>query len=320
MIKIGLLGQTQVQVAGRVVAGRDFGGVKCRQILEILALQVGRPVSKSRLIDLLWGPTPPESALATLEGYVSLLRGRVEPGVPTRSSVIRTVNGGYLLDADRVTVDLSEVWALVAQGRTARSGAALGLLHRALEAGAADLLGSNSSADWAETARREHAQLMIEVGTEAAQIALDLGQPELAVELARGVLARDELAEHACRIAVQGLWAVGRTAAAVTCYTELRLALSEQLGVGPAPATQDLMTQILREQESPRIHPQRRATDPAGSGSVGSGAHPRMALTESLAASVIVALRHRRPADAQDDDPELSHLLRGLLDYVTGAA
>lgn len=318
-MEIKLLGQTQVLDVGRVVAGRDFGGVKCRQILEILALQVGHQLSKSRLIDLLWGPTPPESALATLEGYVSLLRGRLEPGVPTRSSIIRTVNGGYLLDADRVTVDLSEVRALVARGRVSRSGTALGLLHRAVDAGAAELLASAPCAEWAETARRGHARLMTEAGTEAALIALDLGQPELAVELAQGVLVRDELAEQACRIAVQGLWAVGCTAAAVTCYTELRLALSAQLGVVPAPATQELMTQVLREQDSPRMPPQRRATDPAGGGPAG-GVHPSTALTENLVGEVIVALRHRRPADSRDDDPELSHLLRGLLDYVVGAA
>ena len=98
MIEIQVIGTTRVRIDSRVVEGRDFGGVKPRHLLEILALDLGSPVSKERLADLLWDGEPPTSYVATLEGYVSLLRSRLQPGVPARTSIVRTVNGGYVLD------------------------------------------------------------------------------------------------------------------------------------------------------------------------------------------------------------------------------
>ena len=50
---------------------RTLGGVKPRQILAILALAAGRPVSKEHLADLLWDGEPPKGYRGTLESYAA---------------------------------------------------------------------------------------------------------------------------------------------------------------------------------------------------------------------------------------------------------
>lgn len=316
MIEVQLIGATQVRTPSRVFAGRDFGGVKPRRLLEILALDPGGPVSKDRLADLLWDGQPPASWTATLEGYVSLLRGRLEPGVPARASVIRTVNGGYALDRDRVRVDSATVRELVTQARAARPGVALPLLRQALEMASGELLAGSAGAGWADAARGLHLLLRIETATAAAKHALHLGQPALAVTLAVEALALDPMAEEAGGCAMQGLWAEGRTAEALRRHADLRAVLSEELGVDPTPQTQAVLAQLLRDEVPPALPLQRRGTDRP---LTIAGARERK--VDLLAGAIVMALRRTSAglSDA-DDDPELVAKLEDVLLHLRGEA
>ncbi len=315
MIQVRLTGATTVLTSDRVVSGRDFGGVKVRRLLEVLALQLGTPVSKDRLSELLWDGQPPASWLATLEAYVSQLRGRLQPGVPARASVIRTVNGGYLLDAEQVQVDVGTARDLVARARTARPGVALPLLREALELDG-DLLPGSVGTEWADSARQEHLVLRVSAATAAAQHALHLGQPALAVTLADEALSLDPMAEEAVRCVMQGLWATGRTAEALRRHGELRRVLADELGVDPSPQTQALLTQLLRDEAPPVMPLQRRGTDRPLSV---AGTPERT--VDLLAGAVVVALRRTSVAvgDA-DEDPVLVDKLEQVLRHLRGEA
>ena len=316
MIEVQLIGETQVRTVGRLVGPRDFGGVKPRQLLEVLALELGVPVSKDRLADILWNGQPPASYLATLEGYVSLLRGRLQPGVTARRSVIRTVNGGYVLDGGEVSVDCVTVRGLVTSARHARPGAALPLLRQALDLARGELLAAGTGAAWADAARQEHLRLRVDAATSAALHALHLGQPGLAVTLADEALGLDPMAEDACRCAMQALWAVGRTAEAVRRHAELRRVLSEELGVDPTPQTQAVLSRLLADDVPPAIPLQRRGTDrpPAAVGG------PERTV-DALAGSIVVALRRSSSAAGEpDEDPVLVEKLEDLLRHLRGAS
>ena len=316
MIEIQLIGATQVSTPSRVFAGRDFGGLKPRRLLEILALELGAPVTKDRLADLLWEGEPPASWTATLEGYVSLLRGRLEPGVPARASVIRTVNGGYALDRDRVSVDRTTVRELVGRARSARAGVALPLLREALELGAGELLVGSAGAGWADTARQEHLLLRVEAATAAARHALHLGQAAVASALADEALALDPMAEEACRCAMQALWAQGRTSEALRRHADLRAVLSEELGVDPTPQTQAVLQQLLREEVAPVLPLQRRGTDrPLAV----AGAPERT--VDLLAGAIVMALRRTSAGVSNaDDDPVLLAKIEDVLRHLRGEA
>jgi DNA-binding SARP family transcriptional activator len=66
-----LLGPLDVIEQGRSLA---LGGVKQRSLLAVLLLNANQLVSADRLIDELWGQTPPRTASKGVQVYVSRLR------------------------------------------------------------------------------------------------------------------------------------------------------------------------------------------------------------------------------------------------------
>ena len=66
-----ILGPFEVRAGGQLV---ELGGAKPRALLAILLLHRNEVVSADRLIDELWGESPPTTAIRTLHGYVSRLR------------------------------------------------------------------------------------------------------------------------------------------------------------------------------------------------------------------------------------------------------
>ena len=70
-VEFRLLGPLEVVEHDRPVA---IGGGKQRALMAILLLRANEVVSTERLIDELWGESPPSTAVTALHGYVSRLR------------------------------------------------------------------------------------------------------------------------------------------------------------------------------------------------------------------------------------------------------
>lgn len=155
-IHVKVLGGLQVRRGETVLGARDLGGCKPRQVLEILVLHRGTPVSKDRLIDMIWADAAPPEALPTLESYISILRRRIQPG-NSRSGPLRTVTAGYVIDRDLLDLDLDRFNALLEQARHTTAEAAYPLLLQALAIAAEPLLADESCPAWAEAERGEHA-------------------------------------------------------------------------------------------------------------------------------------------------------------------
>src|SRR4051812_25952510 len=112
MFDVRLFGATEVRTPHATMSSRDFGGVKQRHILQLLALNGA--LSKAELAEHLWEGNPPAEYVATLESYVSLLRRRIDPDSPARRSVVATRTGGYMLDTERVRTDVGRFDQLLA--------------------------------------------------------------------------------------------------------------------------------------------------------------------------------------------------------------
>ena len=90
----------EFRVLGPVEAVADgdrlpIGGAKPRLLLAALLVEPGRVVPADRLIDIIWGDDPPDTARALIHTYVSTLRrGLNRPGEP---EVIATRPPGYLI-------------------------------------------------------------------------------------------------------------------------------------------------------------------------------------------------------------------------------
>jgi len=245
MDTIRLLGPTHATLGGRRVAGRGFGGTKVRQVLEILALAPGRPVAKDQLAELIWDGAPPPSWLTTVEAYVSQLRRVLAPGVPVRRSVVVTTSGAYRLDDERVRVDLAAFADEVRRCAGLPASAALPALQAALDAATGTALEDSPYASWAIEARESHERLVVKASVQAGELALGSGLASVAAGHALRATTVDALDERGWRLRMQAAWAEGDRRAAVEAYRECRDRLRSDLGVAPAPLTQQLHQRLL---------------------------------------------------------------------------
>lgn len=242
-VKISLCGATTViNEAGQRV--EKLGGVKPRQVLEMLALSAGTPLSKDRIADALWDGAPPPSYLGTLESYVCLLRRALGAG-RGRNSALQTTTTGYVLRTDIVSVDVAEVRALLAQAR-ANAKDRVRLVAKALDLAAGELLVSEPYAVWAQEQRGCFTRELVTASTEAAGTALATGDTASAIRFARLAVDRDGLAEHAWQHLIRALADEGRHGEALKAYGELREVMLEELGAEPSTTSRAMYSELLQ--------------------------------------------------------------------------
>jgi DNA-binding SARP family transcriptional activator len=244
MIDVRLFGAVRVETLYRQLAWGDFGGVKQRHILQLLA--VHRFLSKAELAELLWEGDPPAGYVTTLESYVSVLRRRLDPDASARNSVVLTRTGGYALDSNRVSVDLWDFDGLLARADALPAAAALSLLEQALALAHQPLLVDEACVTWAADARQRQSTRMVAAATRAAGHALTLGDTRRADDLAARATVLDPLAEDAWRLRISALHAAGDRAGALRCFHSCRQILRDELGIEPGPTTQELFVRVLR--------------------------------------------------------------------------
>ena len=245
VLEVRILGPLRIRRGGEVLEAGELGGPKPRQILEILLLNLGTPVSKDRLIDVLWGGRPPAEALPTLESYVSVLRRHLQPG-QGKSGPLRTVTGGYVMDPALVDLDVSRFDDLLRRASRCEPVAALELLQEALGLATAPLLGDELTAPWAEEERGNHEHRVCRARAQAAELALSLQQPERAVHWAREALAGDLLNESAWRSLVLGLEESEQPLEALREFEQCRRTLHREMGCTPGETLRAAHARLLR--------------------------------------------------------------------------
>ena len=237
MIEIKIFGPTVISGAGTRLVASDLGGSKPRQLLEMLALDLGTPIAKDLLAERLWDGRPPASYIATVESYVCSLRRRLGL-VGGRRGPLATSHHGYLLDPEHVRVDVTSVRALLG-GDVADVALGLDLMS-------GRLLADEPYAGWANDARGAFDELLAESCTRAAQAANASNQSALAVRLAREATRRSYCAEPPVRELMRGLNANGERTQALQAYQTLRAGMLDELGLEPGNDTQELYLSILR--------------------------------------------------------------------------
>ncbi|WP_256804883.1 BTAD domain-containing putative transcriptional regulator [Frankia sp. ACN10a] len=113
-LQFAILGPLEVTAAGTPVS---LGGAQRKVLMTVLLLEAGRAVSIPRLMEVIWGDSPPEGALRTLRTHVSELRRVMADDRPPR--VLLRRGAGYLLDVRAEQIDVERVRRLLAQGRRA---------------------------------------------------------------------------------------------------------------------------------------------------------------------------------------------------------
>ena len=104
-----LLGPLEVLERDRVLM---VGGGKQRALLAVLLLHANEVVSTDRLLDDLWGASPPATAAKSIQLYVSRLRKELGDGR------LLTRPPGYVLRVDPAELDLARFERLLGEART----------------------------------------------------------------------------------------------------------------------------------------------------------------------------------------------------------
>ena len=246
-ISVELLGGLRVRAGGSTMGPGDLGGAKPRRILLALLLHRGAPVSKDRLVSLLWEGAHPLGARATLESYVCLLRKKLQPEEPGAASPITTVAGAYAIDMARVDLDVAVYERLLAVAL--RPGTcpteALPMLAEAMVLAESPLLPEEVNCQWLDEVRTTHNHDVRRALVAAADKVAAL-VPATAERWARTALDADPLDESAWRALLQGMEACGRHVDGLRTFDQCRRLFAAELGCAPGPGLQALHVRLLR--------------------------------------------------------------------------
>jgi DNA-binding SARP family transcriptional activator/tetratricopeptide (TPR) repeat protein len=246
-VEFRLLGPLEVLRDGRPVA---LGGRKPRALLAILLLHANEVVSADRLIDGLWGASPPGAAGNTLQAHVSQLRkalGGKEDAPP--NGRILTQRPGYVIQVHPDELDLARFEHLIDRGRRALAGGELDvaarLLREALRLWRGPALAEFAYEPFAASAIARLEELRLVAVEERIETDLAAGGHGGLVPELEQLTAAHPLRERLRGQLILALYRAGRQADALRVYQETRRALVDELGILPSPALQELERAIL---------------------------------------------------------------------------
>jgi len=243
-------------------AQTPLSGPKQRALLADLLIDTNEVVSADRLIDDLWGDTPPDTATNALQTCVAQLRKVLEPerqqGAPGR--VLQTVAPGYVLKIGRDQLDAIRFEELLRGGEVllkSNPTEAAVRLREALPlwrgAALADL--ADAAFAQAEAARLEDLRVVALENRIEAELALG-HHSDLVGEL-QMLVKQHPLRERLCGLLMLCLYRSGRQAEASQVYQATRERLVEELGMEPGPEGQKLLDKILNQDPAIGLPPRR---------------------------------------------------------------
>lgn len=247
---IGILGSLEIcDREGREIrlpTGRE------RSLFLLLVLNRGQVVSSDRIVDALWGSSPPGTATKAVQGYVSHLRRLLEGA--ESGKVIETRVPGYALASRELSVDADRFEQLAAHGLRALEDEAPAeareRFDEALALWRGPALADVAYEDFAQSEAHRLDELRIRVREDRAESLLRLGRPtELIAEL-EALVAAHPLRERLRGQLMLALYRTGRQSDALAVYRDLRRRLDAELGLEPSPELQKLERAILAQDPS----------------------------------------------------------------------
>ncbi len=273
MLRFRVLGPFQVEDDGRPLT---LGSARRRALLALLTLNAGRVVGVERLVDALWGESPPRTAVHVLHVYVSDLRRSLP------DEVLVTAPPGYLLRVPASAVDLADFERLVSRGRQDLSAGdpagAMVSLDEALALWRGPVSEDLADAGFVQVEARRLEELQLAARELRATAGLARGDPDLVPQLL-ALVSEHPFRERAHALLMRALAAAGRQAEALDVYATVRARLTDELGIEPGTELQAAQTAVLRQEAPPA-----RLAAPAGV-VLAVGSDPRRLGALALAAS-----------------------------------
>jgi DNA-binding SARP family transcriptional activator len=243
-----VLGPLSVELAGATV---PLGGRLRRALLADLILHAGEVLPVDRIVDDLWGTTPPDDPVNTLQVYVGQLRRVLEPDRRSRgpARVLVSTPPGYQLVVDDSSLDvldfekqIREARALLAQGNVSRARTAL---HEALLLWRGPPLPEFADAPFARPGLARLEELRLGALEERLELDLTAGQHTHVVAELETLTSQSPFRERLWELRVLALYRADRQAEALAAYQQLRRLFRDELGIDPGTRLQELERAVL---------------------------------------------------------------------------
>lgn len=244
------------RVLGKVSIVGDFGEVivvgarRQRALLARLIIDTNRVVSRSTLVESVWGEELPVHTETALHVVVSRLRATLGP----YGSRIVAEATGYRLDAGPAEVDLLLAESLLRDGRlelASNEGSRAGdAFERALALWTGDALqdvGEFSSPHGAAERLRELRVMLVEARNDA--YLMDGRHLEVLSDIDFWVTS-EPLREHLRAQHIAALYRAGRQAEAIRACEALRKTLRDEVGLDPSVEIRQLERRVLEQDPS----------------------------------------------------------------------
>ncbi len=241
-----------------------------RRLLLVLLAHAGEAVSVDRLVDALWGETPPRSAERTLHAYVARLRRLLEPGrargadpatIVTSGRGYRLVVAGSQVDAARFESETDAAAQLLETGDAA---AARECFVRALGFWRGDeAYAEIADSDVGRTEQRRLGEVRAVALEHRIECDLASGATQQLVAELEALVAEYPFRERLWGQLMVALYRAGRQADALQAFQRARRSLVDELGVEPGPELRELEAAVLAHDPSLLAPSGRRAgTEP----------------------------------------------------------
>jgi SARP family transcriptional regulator, regulator of embCAB operon len=250
MLRVYLSGQIAVDGPGGRLKGSSLPGRQGREVLCILVIHRGRPVSRTELATALWGDGWPASWETALSSILSKLRGLLSGVGLERSDTLTSADGCHALylpptawvDHEVAFNSIHEAETSLKQGdfRSAYGPSAV-----AWAISARPFL-PGSDAPWIEARRQKLKNTLVRALEARSTIYRLNGEPSPAAEAAREAIATQPFRESAYRCLMRAHAAAGNAAEALAVYERCRALISEQFGVPPSRETKETHRSIIK--------------------------------------------------------------------------
>ncbi|MBF9072598.1 AfsR/SARP family transcriptional regulator [Streptacidiphilus fuscans] len=224
-----------------------MGGPKRRTVLAALAIQVNRPVSVERLLDVVWDGEPPAQARAALQGHIAALRKALPPGF-----ALETLPAGYRLSCDPRQVDTAAFDERVRLAQGAKDpGERSDLLQQALGLWRGSALADLPASEFQRTTAAWLRDRRLAALTTWTECELARGEGAGVIPWLQGAVRVDGLRENLVAGLMRCLAQAGRQAEALEEYQRTAALLRDELGTRPGPELQAALAEVLSGEQAP---------------------------------------------------------------------
>ncbi len=245
-IHVRLLGPVDLEVDGvsSVLQAKPL------TVLAVLAQRSRRSISVEELLEEVWGPRRPETAVSSLRNCITTVRRTLRP-----YAEITAVPGGYRLepaDGTDLSVDTDTLAALCEQVDAAmnagRYDTADATIASALALWRADPL-TGVTGPWAERERGRLRQTHTGLRRSALEVAVHNGRHREVLGDLELLVAAEPHNERLHGLLMTALYRDGQRVGALATYRRARQRLNADVGIEPGPALTQLFQAILADTE-----------------------------------------------------------------------